>query len=357
MNDASATPAASADALIAAIDRQVRWCRDGGSPFNAELLATLAADWRAGGPMHALLPDWPHGDPLADVVALRLTGAFHALAISGRSRELAALYPPQVSCFDADAMPPLLRRLLVDEAEFLRGFLQSPPQTNEVMRCAALIGGYAAIARRTGRPLAICEIGASAGLNLLWDRFHYRCGATRWGDPASPVLIDADWRGNPPDLPARIEVASRCGNDRAPVDPTSPDGALRLRAYLWPDQLARAQRLDGAIALARATPPPVVAEDAADFVAREFAAPVAGETRVLVHSIVWQYLPAATRERITATMERAAALASADAPIAWLRFEWDAPSGLAELRLTIWPDGTEQLLARAHPHGNFVDWQ
>lgn len=344
------------DALLEAFRDQVRWCDQLGSPFTARLLAWLADDWRAGGPMRTLLPAWTAGPPAQDLVPLRLAGAVHALALSGRHPELAALYPPAADAFDADALPPLLRRLLADEVAHLRSFLASAPQTNEVMRSAALLGGFAVVAQATGLPLALCEIGASAGLNLLWDRFHYTLGTQRWGDAASPVQLVSDWRGHPPALPARIGVADRRGNDLRPIDLHDAAEVLRLRSYVWPDQLARAARLRGAISLAQRERPVVEAGDAAAWVERQLATPRDGMATVLVHSIVWQYLPPAARTHIEATLADAAARARRDAPLAWLRMEFFAKDAPAELRLTRWPGGVEQVLARCHPHGEWVEW-
>ena len=344
------------DALIESFREQVRWCDRLGSPFTARLLAWLADDWRAGGPMRTLIPQWTAGPPGQDLVPLRLAGGLHALALSGRHPALGALYPPAASDFDNDALAPLLQRLLVDEAAYLRNYLTSAPQTNEVMRSAVLIGGYAAIAQATGLPLALREIGASAGLNLLWDRFHYTLGAQRWGNAGSPVQLVSDWRGPAPALPDRIAVADRRGNDLLPIDLSDAAAVQRLRSYVWPDQRARATRLQGAIALAQHELPVVQAGDAAAWVEQDFASPRPGLATVLVHSIVWQYLPAATRERIEAALAGAAARADHDAPLAWLRMEFFGKDAPAELRLTLWPEGRERILARTHPHGEWVEW-
>jgi hypothetical protein len=224
-----------------------------------------------------------------------------------------------------------------------------------VMRSAVLLAGYAAVARETGLPLALHEIGASAGLNLLWDRFGYRLGTQRWGDAASPVQLDSDWRGTPPVLPAHIAVAARRGNDLAPIDLHQPDAALRLRAYVWPDQTARAARLAGAIALAQRHPVALDGGDAAGWVERELV-PRPGVATVLVHSVVWQYLPAATRARIEAALAQAGAQASRDAPLARLGMEFHTRGAPAELRLTLWPGGVTRTLANAHPHGEWVEF-
>ncbi|TXC66538.1 DUF2332 domain-containing protein [Piscinibacter aquaticus] len=252
--------------------------------------------------------------------------------------------------------PPLLRRLLVDEADHFRTYLASAPQTNEVMRSAVLIGGYAAIAERTGLPLALREVGASAGLNLLWDRFHYTLGEQRWGDEASPVRIVSDWRGHVPSLPPRIAVADRRGNDLLPIDVGDDAAVLRLRSYVWPDQAARMARLQGALALARRERPVVDAGDAAAWVARELAAPRPDAVTVLAHSVVWQYLPPETRERIDAALAAAARQARDDGPLALaahgvLR---QRRAGRAAAHAVARWRGAHA--GRAHPHGEWVEW-
>ena len=200
---------------------------------SREVVQGLRESW----PLRTLLPTWSAGPPGQDLVPLRLAGALHALALSGRHPELAAAYPPAAAAFDAATLAPRLRQLLVAEADHVRAYLANAPQTNEVMRSAVLIGGYAAIAEATKLPLALREIGSSAGLNLLWDRFHYALGAQTWGDAASPVRIASDWRGQPPTLPARIAVAERRGNDLRPIALSDPAAVLRA-----PDAVVAAGR-------------------------------------------------------------------------------------------------------------------
>ena len=151
-------------------------------------------------------------------------------------------------------------------------------------------------------------------------------------------------------------MAERRGNDLMPVDLRDAQAVQRLRAYVWPDQAARAARLQGAIALAQQALPPVDAGDAAAWVERALAVPRDGMATVLVHSVVWLYLPPATRTAIEATLAEAGARATPSAPLAWLRMEFYASGAPAELRLTLWPGGAERTLAHAHPHGEWVEW-
>ena len=76
----------------------------------------------------------------------------------------------------------------------------------------------------------------------------------------------------------------------------------------------------------------------------------------MLHSIVWQYLSAADRERVRRTIEEAGSRATAGAPIAWLRFEPSPDRACAEVRLRSWPGGEDRLLARAGYHGRPVQW-
>src|SRR5690606_14810914 len=96
------------------------------------------------------------------------------------------------------------------------------------------------------------------------DRYGYQLGATRAGDPASPVQLAPDWSGvSPP--PARVEVVARRGVDRQPLDPADPATRERLNAYVWADQLPRIARLNAALDLAAADPPVIDKGDAADW--------------------------------------------------------------------------------------------
>jgi hypothetical protein len=116
--------------------------------------------------------------------------------------------------------------------------------------------------------------------------------------------------------------------------------------------------MEAAIAAAKEKAPDLVKMTAADFVEQQLARPQdAGTTRVLMHSIVWQYLPDATQQGITEAMESAGAAASADKPLAWIALETNRATFKHELRIRYWPEGGEAVkLAEAHPHGAWVEW-
>jgi hypothetical protein len=282
------------------------------------------------------------GDPGPSALALRLMGVVHRLVLRGDAPGLAAHYP-SAGGTPADAWPPFLA-VLREHSEELRRLVDHPVQTNEPGRCAALLGGFLEVARVTGLPLRLLEVGASAGLNLRFDRYRYELGEERWGPPASPAVIRAGLAGSRPPLDVPLRVASRAGCDARPVDPRSDEGRLTLLSYVWPDQLERIERLRAALELARELDAPVERAGAAEWTEARLAEPAAGAATVVFHSIVMQYLADAERDRFEEAVRRA--------PAAWLRME---PAGeMTELRLTLL--GEERLLARAGYHGHPLDW-
>src|SRR3954451_6662068 len=173
---------------------------------------------------------WPgDADPFGDALALRLCGGLHFLARSGAAPGLSALYPPH-PLPDAETLWAALRPILADSA--LLPWLDSAPQTNEVGRSAVLMSGLLAVVNIFSQPLELLELGASAGLNLLADRYGCDLGGLRAGEAGSQVRLRPDWEGpSPPD--ARVTVSGRRGVDLNPLDPRRD--AERLIAYVWPE--------------------------------------------------------------------------------------------------------------------------
>ena len=347
-------------ALVRAFDIQSGVCAAFGSPFSAALLAQAARDIEGGGPLARLTEPWVGAGTHAlvgEAIPLRWLGCAHDLVLAGAAPDVAAAYPAPSNPGDPEAAWAALRKAMIDQPQRFADFMGHEPQTNEVRRSACLLPGFLTVAKETGLPLRIFETGASAGLNQLWDRYHYDLGeAGAWGDPASPVRLDTAWSGEPPPLNAKVSVISRAACDRKPVDTRDPVARRRLKAYLWPDQFERLARLEAAIGMALAAGAQVEAEDAVSWTARR-AIPEAGAATVLYHSIFWQYLPAETKAALTAAIGDLGDRAGAGAPFAWLRMEPE-PNSLADiqLRLTVWPGGEDRLLAHVHAHGASVDW-
>lgn len=291
-------------------------------------------------------------DPLAAAVSLRWAAALHHLALRGRA-PWAALWPPAAAS-DVQ-LDDAIAAAWAGERPHLERALARAPQTNEVQRSAALLPGLLHVAAATGLPLALCEIGASAGLNLWPDRHRVDYGAWTWGAPDAPLTLRCEWQGPvPASAGAPLAVRSRAGCDLHPVDLRVADEALRLRSFVWPDQAERVARLARAIEVTapwlRDEGVAVQARAAAAFAAAQLAAPREGVTTVLLHTIMWQYLPTAEQQAIVATLEAAGRRATRAAPLAWLRLEPPVPEARAELRCRLWPGGEDHLLGRAHPH-------
>jgi hypothetical protein len=324
------------------------------SPLYAELLERAAADVENGGPVWSVL-EGHEGDPGASALALRLVGSVHRLVLEGRLPDLAVHYPSVGGDGDAEAAwPPFLAAMEAHRDE-LREAVNRPVQTNEVRRCAALLGGFLEVAKATGMPLRVLEAGASAGLNLRFDSYGYRQDGRTWGDPSSPVQLEDPWVGGVPDLEVEVTVAERAGCDAAPIDPTSEDGQLTLRSFVWPDQMHRHRMLDAAFKVASRVPATVDKADVPVWLEERLADPAPGVATVVFHSVVIQYLPPAGRERAIEVLEDAGRRATPDAPLAWLRMEPSRERDFA-VELTTWPGGDHRLLGRCGGHGPPVRW-
>ncbi|MEO1197759.1 MAG: DUF2332 family protein [Pseudomonadota bacterium] len=331
--------------------KQADACSRLGSPFTATLLELAAERLDARDIIGAKLLDW-QGDPGTDALALRFAGALHALVLTRADGALSAVYPPHK--FEPDALWQAVSHAMTAHTTHLKQWLDQPPQTNEIRRAAMLLPGLLQAVRLTEKPVEILEIGASAGLNLHLDRFGYHYGTTILGSADSTVQLAPEIRSAPPDLTGDLDIVDREGVDIAPLDPSDPDDRLRLMAYVWPDQPKRLSRLNAALDIAASGDVRVARQDAADAVAR-FAIPHRGRLKLLVHTIMWQYLPEATQVRIDASLALAADLVTEDAPIGRLSLE-PGPSGHAELRFCLWPQGIDQVLAYCDFHGRWIDW-
>lgn len=347
--------APSETAIRAGFLSQASSCRLLGSPFTALFCETLSERLDRESAFGRRVLDWP-GDQRTDALPLRCAGAFNALARSGRAPALTAVYPPAEPSAEA-FWNGVLAALSAHDA-FLTAYLDSPPQTNEVKRCSALLGGALMVTQETGLPLDLLEIGASAGLNLGFDGYAYELGGGVWGDPAAPVTIRSTWRGPTPPLDAPLLVVARRACDLNPLDPGNPEHRGRVMSYIWPDQGDRIATTEAAFDAAAAKPWRVERADAADWVEARLGEPQRkGSARLLMHTIMWQYLPQPIQRRIAAAMLRAGQAATKEAPLAWLRMESDGQQGSAALTLTTWPDGDEREIARADYHGRWVEWR
>lgn len=338
--------------LTETFGEQAGHCENLGSPFMGQLLRLLAQNWPQDTRVAAKFATWS-GDigPGGASLPLRLAAGLHALVLSGQDQALAAVYPP-ANADDATLWHEVDRALHQHDA-FLDKWTESSPQTNEVRRSAVLIPVAHVLAERFGLPLHLSELGASGGLNLMFDRFGLTAGNVTFG-PQEPALgLSPDWQGAVPPA-ARLTIAGRGGVDLNPVDAQSPAGQLRLLAYLWPDQPERITRTRAAIAVQAAT---VDQGDAVDWLEKRLTADFSGTTHLIFHTIAWQYFPPAAQARGTALIKAAGARATPTAPLAWFGLENDGGAKGGAMTLRIWPGNHTLELGRADFHGRWVDWQ
>lgn len=359
-------PAAPVDAIVAAelLRSHVPLVR-GRSPLSERLLAGFsgAAERRFdGGALPRLLGADP-GKAVEEALLLVLAALHHA-ALENPTLPHAAWYATAVDeARPADEGAPAALALahLVEHEAAVTGFVRAHRlQTNEVGRCAALLPGLLTVAER-GLPLRVLEVGSSAGLNLRFDRYHYRyvTGPT-WGPRTGPVLT-ATARGSVPEslVPPTVEVDERRGVDLDPIDPTRPEGARLLRSFVWADDQQRHDRLDRAIEIARATPAVLDRGDLVGWIGSHVR-PVEGRATVLIQSLVAHQLDDATARAAEEAVERALRAGTADAPVAVIRLE--PPPGInADPELQVIEgagDGppTRTTVLTADEHGRWVRW-
>jgi hypothetical protein len=301
-------------------------------------------------PFRRVLLAWDE-EPPRRFLPLRLLAVVHRWVLAGDLPALALHYrsvggirPPEGS------WPKFLSAVLERSAE-LPELLEPPLQHNEPSRAAALTTGFLQVALETGMPLRLLEVGTSAGLLLRWD--HYR--RTWWFQ----TMFDAA-----PPLEVHAEVLERRGCDLFPIDPTVPENEVRLMSYVWADLAPHVQILREAIDVCRRVPATIDRADGAEWLEDQLGQPRSGVATVVFHSLMRASGPQASLHRMTAALERAAAVATPEAPLAHLRFE--APDnavvspaearGLVDTTLTLWPDGTERVLVTSDVNGRHVKW-
>jgi hypothetical protein len=340
--------------------RQSAECLSFGSPFTAALIAAAAASLARASPLSIMARDLAI-DPTAAALPFRLAAALHAAVLSDQDPALADQYPRAGRSGDGAAAWIAAEGFITHNPDWFDKWLRLPPQTNEVARSAGLLSGVLTVAGLYRLPVQLLELGASAGLNLNMERFRYRLSGWGWGE-ASPVQIESEWLGGVPAYLGPLTVLARAGCDQNPLDVTDQRDRLILSAYVWPDQPNRLTRLRAAMDLAARLSTRIDRADAADWIEQRLAMRPTGCVTLVYHSIFYHYPPRAVRSRIADAIQRTGATATNDAPMAWLRFEFDTSTGRTTdsprciLDLTTWPGGDYRVLAEVDSHGRYVRW-
>jgi hypothetical protein len=334
--------------------RQQRACADLGFPFYAVILEGCLADLADNGPV-AQVFEGRDQVRSGDLLPLRFLGGVHRLVLERKAPALALHYPSVGGDGDAHTAWPAFRRTVGEHLDALKESLGSPPQTNDVGRAALLAGALAGLAPTEPGPVRLFELGASAGLNLLVDRFRFEGDQGGWGPESSDVVLrgasvgSSGWPSEP------LRVIERGGCDLNPIDPTTTDGRLGLTSFVWPDDRLRHERLSAALRIAQREPAPVVAQDALEYV--RGLSPVDGALTVIWHSVALMYIPRDARSAVDEAIAELGARATLDAPLVEIGFEPDDLDTMSfPLRVRQWPGGGDEVVALASPHGAQVEW-
>jgi hypothetical protein len=334
--------------------RQQRACTELGFPFYAVLLEGCRADVSADGPV-ARVFEGREQVRSGDLLPLRFLGGVHRLVLERKAPALALHYPSVGGDGDAHSAWPAFRRTVADHRDTLREALRVPPQTNDVGRSVLLAGALAGLVDAHPQSVRLFELGASAGLNLLVDRFRFVGPQGSWGpDDAKLELVGAragsrEW----PQVPLR--VVERGGCDLSPIDPSTTEGRLGLTSFVWPDDRVRHERLSAALRIAQRDPAPVQQMDALDYV--RTLRPREGTLTVIWHSVALMYIPRDRRRDIDEAIAALGASATPEAPVVEIGFEPDdLDATMFPLRVRSWPEGRDEVVALASPHGAQVEW-
>lgn len=297
-----------------------------------------------------------------------LFAAVHYLVLKGEGDRLTHIYETAEDRRAIDAAGPAFVEFVSDHSDEIVELLnERAVQTNEVNRCVALLPALMAVHRERRQPLALVEIGAAAGLNLLFDRYRYDyVGGPVIGPPGATVRLSTQLRGRVPRMDAAAPpVEHRVGIDLDPIDVNDDDSVLWLRACVWAGDVARDQRLTAAIALARREWPQVEQRDAVTALPGVIDH-ISEDLDLCVFS-AWMisWLSRDQREQLYETMREI----GNNRRIWWISYEesgrvpgMSTPDG-ADIHSSVLglqcfgPEGVESRpLALVHAHGAWLDW-
>ena len=323
---------------------------------GSEFYARLAEGIGTNEELKALAAKAKPGQPHANM----LLGSVHYLLLRGADHPLRRFYSklhngPRPE--GEDPFPLFQDFVARHRAELETLIATRVTNTNEVGRTALLHPGFRMAARQSGEPLHLIEIGPSAGLNMIWDRYgvRYRKNGETFIEiaPDAPLVIECELRGDklPPAGPTP-KIASRVGLELSPVDLSKSEDRDWLRALMWPDQIARGERLDRAIALFQKEKPPIVSGDALALLPDALRRVPEDQPVCVYHTIVVYQFSREMREALANILT----LAGLRRPLWELAFDFDGKD--YPLSLTRYHDGVrdKQRLANSHPHGTWLEW-
>ena len=296
----------------------------------------------------------------ATQVSNLLFGAVHYLLLQGEDHPLREFYASLTLQPNApeDAAPAFRDFCLAHSQQIQELVTTRKVQTNEVGRCTGLLPAFSLIYRRTQRtPLSLIEIGSSAGLHLLWDKYGYDYDhVARIGDRTSEVQLHCSLLGEGiPDLPDQMpSIRFRIGIDIDPIDIENAEEVRWLRALIWPEQTDRAALFERAIHIVRRDPPPIVAGNAADVLPSVLTRVPKDTVLCIFHSYTLNQCPANIRGEILRKVEEVAK--SRD--LFRISLEWYGGQQQPYLELNSYTSRQvdHELLAYCESHGRSIEW-
>ena len=247
---------------------------------------------------------------------------------------------------------------IAEHRQWLSRFVaEQDVQTNEVGRCFALLPAFLGLARASGRRVDLLELGPSAGLNLLVDRYGYRYGNGVWGAMDAVVLSGAELGRVPADLLAvELQVGRRRGIDLNPVDVSTDEGVRLLTSFVWADQWHRLERLRRAIDVARREPPELLHGDYVELLPQLLAERDRDALTIVFQTASTQYIEPERYQRVRDALRAAAE----DGPLGWVstqRFDEEDERGAGyPLEVALWPRHDARVVARMGYHGEWLDY-
>ena len=333
-------------------DRFARLEVRGFSPLYDRLASGIAADPE----MLSLAAHARGGQPVPNL----FLAAAHWLLLKGAHHLVSAFYPSiaGASTRDDDPYPHFKSFCLEHRQEIIALISTRLVQTNVIKRCASLMPAFTTVALRSkGKPISLVEIGASAGLNLLWDRYGYSYGdGLPCGDPASPVQVSCTLRGRhrpsvPDVLPA---VVSRLGLDLNPINLNDPQATRWLIALVWPEREDERELLEAAIENARPDPPAVIPGDALELLPDVLKTVSQDSALCLFHSHTLNQFSPDARARWWEVVEKL----GSERDVYVVSQEVERGVEHAALDLTSIEDGAmeRRRLANCDSHSNWLEW-
>jgi hypothetical protein len=292
-----------------------------------------------------------------------LFAAVHYLLLRGADHKLRGFFPnlnAGIDPPDPTAAFPVFRDFIEKHRDEMTPLIRTRvTNTNEVGRSALLHAGFRVLAGMAGEPLHLVEIGPSAGLNLVWDRYAVRyeteTGSILAGEGNAPLILKTALRGDKrPPAGTTPMVASRIGLERDTVDLSRQEERDWLKALVWPDHIARFANLERALAINATDPPTIRKGDALELLPEALAVIPPTEAACVYHSLVTYQFP----EEKRAALDDMLVAASLRRPVWRLSFE-GTRSGDAPLILYRYRDGQREkhLLALCQPHGAWMEWR